>query len=379
MKMPSPSQLLGVKLKPTHQIHHPSHPSTLPATTLSQAFSAERANYARLRACDLEAWYPYLKDQTFPTVFVPLLQPEAEALVRCYWSKRHTAADVSQALRPNLDIASLEARISQALHSVDAGQGVFAKLSSRSAKDSHFCEFRAFQQMKSELQSVVQQVESNSASSENVTPLTTNRVYQLAIASSVSSLRLTSAADIIQAFVTSERVCEDDLPLALSFPKLWSQHIVLRRWVDIPSFCEVRGFVYDARLTALSQYFSGVFFPELVRCKERIMQLVVGVFQQIIGTVKQHFHPVEMVMDFAVDLERERVYLIELNPFGKPDGLGTGTILFDMNNPADRDILFGKSPFEFRVRTEPASISSLLHDGPLKDYLRDTGILQQLQ
>ena len=52
---------------------------------------------------------------------------------------------------------------------------------------------------------------------------------------------------------TSDRVCTDDLPLALSFPDKWSQHIVLRQWVTIPPQFELRAFVFGRKLTGLAQ------------------------------------------------------------------------------------------------------------------------------
>lgn len=42
--------------------------------------------------------------------------------------------------------------------------------------------------------------------------------------------------------------------------------------------------------------------------------------------------PPDYVVDFAVDPERNRAYVIEINPFGPPDGYGTGTPLFDLRN-----------------------------------------------
>ena len=68
---------------------------------------------------------------------------------------------------------------------------------------------------------------------------------------------------------------------------------------------------------------------------------------------------------------------IELNPFGKPDGMGTGTLLFDKSKASDLAVLFGEEPFEFRVVTAPpeTDIRRLLRDGPLKEWLREQGIL----
>jgi hypothetical protein len=44
---------------------------------------------------------------------------------------------------------------------------------------------------------------------------------------------------------------------------------------------------------------------------------------------------------------------------GKPNGQGTGTVMFDSANPSDLNILFGDAPFEFRVETAPIAIGGL--------------------
>ena len=48
-----------------------------------------------------------------------------------------------------------------------------------------------------------------------------------------------------------------DIPLALGFLDAWTQHVVLREFVTIPTQYEMRAFVYDCRLTALCQYCPG--------------------------------------------------------------------------------------------------------------------------
>jgi hypothetical protein len=89
---------------------------------------------------------------------------------------------------------------------------------------------------------------------------------------SVQCLRARSAAEVVEMFLTSDRVCEDDIPLALEHAHAWSQHIVLREWVDVPPQFEFRGFVYGDRLTALSQYFNNGFFPEVVEQRDLVLQ-----------------------------------------------------------------------------------------------------------
>ena len=76
-----------------------------------------------------------------------------------------------------------------------------------------------------------------------------NFVHTTVISSGIAALRCCSAADVIDTLITSDRVCTDDIPLALSFPSAWSQHVVLRQWRTIPPHHEFRAFVYGGKLT----------------------------------------------------------------------------------------------------------------------------------
>ena len=174
-------------------------------------------------------------------------------------------------------------------------------------------------------------------------------------------------------FATSDRVCEDDLPLALSFPGSWSQHIVLREWVPLPPSAEFRAFVYGGRLTGLSQYFCGACFPVIV---DRHAELLTRV-QHLFASIRERVPvtPADYVLDLAILPDDDRAFVIELNPFGPPDGMGTGTCLFRPSaSTHDADVLFGRAPFEFRFETQPtavAAVAQLVRDGtPLRDFLR---------
>jgi hypothetical protein len=180
-------------------------------------------------------------------------------------------------------------------------------------------------------------------------------------------LELKNAAEVMECFLSSDRCCADDLPLALSFSNSWTQHICLRTFVNIPTSHEFRAFVYDGKLTALSQYYVPAYFPELD--KEKVLALVQDSFPKIAAACP--LDPPEYSIDLAVDVEKERCYVIELNPFGKPDGMGTGTVLFDNKNPKDLKILFGEAPFEFRVVEENPNldVDKAVKAGALKDFL----------
>jgi hypothetical protein len=187
----------------------------------------ERAQNERLRACDLERWYDSLEKHTFRTVTVALLPAEAEALVALYWLKKKAeegeVVDIQKQQPDPAQLAALEAlraRIAAGVAELSCAGGVFAKLSSRSPKDSRMCEKRAFEMVKTRLSAL--------RDAQGAAAVDTNAVYAAVLGCGISALRLSTAEEIVECFSTSDRVCEDDIPLALSFPDQWSQHIVLR-------------------------------------------------------------------------------------------------------------------------------------------------------
>lgn len=373
--MISASDLQRVQLKSAG----PSAPS-LPAVdcpppaTLQSAVARERELQSRLRAVDLEAWYAALEPFTYRTVFLPLSIPQARAMAAVYhrlrraWREGHSAVghqdlggmeafvrDRLSTWRASNDadavaLAELEAIIEGAMSELAAsGGGVFCKLSSRSPKDSTIRQARAYDLVGARLAAV-------KSSGRTVT---SNDISCALMCASVQCLRARSAAEVVEMFLTSDRVCEDDIPLALEHAHAWSQHIVLREWVDVPPQFEFRGFVYGGRLTALSQYFNNGYFPEVVEHRDLVLQLVSDAFERMRALVP--LEPKEYVVDFAVDVAARRAYVIELNPFGAPDGMGTGTAMFDLRAPADRETLYGRAPFEFRVETAAAAVGLRTH------------------
>jgi hypothetical protein len=321
--------------------------------SLARAVQLETKQNARLRAVDVESWYDNIPEHTFPTVFIPLTPDDATAIRRQYYCKQQesttvTAAGIAaksalaamSAETMTSTLATLQGKVQAAIVKLGwEANGVFAKLSSRSPKDSVYCLQRAVAIVKNKL------IRQHTISPDSVDD---NAIVIAIMGASIECLKLNTAEEVLNCFTTSDRVCCDDIPLALSFAsKTWSQHLVIRKWVSIPTQNEFRGFVYNGQLTAVSQYYNDAYFPELEAKKAQIEALLRACFEDMKDRVG--VEPREYSIDFAVDLEHQKAYIIELNPFGKPDGLGTGTVLFDNKKQADLDVLFGVKPFEFRT------------------------------
>ena len=324
----------GVALK---KVDAPADGDTSGAPALRAALLAEAAANRALRAVDIEAWcHGELAAHSFRTILMPLSPADAEAIVSLYWQKK-PAGSAAQPTAPygtRMDrawhartdgspplpaLAALERRLDAAMAPLLEGAasdqaGIFAKLSSRSPKDSRMCQARALEGVCSELGEQVRR-------GSDPKTIARNDVTSTIMDETVKSLKLRSGADVLECFATSDRVCEDDLPLALSFRKAgdeasWSQHICLREWADIEPWQELRAFVVERELVALSQYFTGVRFLLLAQpaAKARALGAVRRMFEQVKAALHaedRHSYSLDIALigDRAVIIELKYIWI----------------------------------------------------------------------
>eukprot|EP00823_Brevimastigomonas_motovehiculus_P005894 TRINITY_DN4572_c0_g1_i1.p1 TRINITY_DN4572_c0_g1~~TRINITY_DN4572_c0_g1_i1.p1 ORF type:complete len:385 (+),score=50.97 TRINITY_DN4572_c0_g1_i1:80-1234(+) len=286
--------------------------------------------HRRVRAADLENWYESLKAFTYPTVFLPITIEEGCALMRAHESLKKYASKRDDNDVKALD--SLRTRLEKELKPFP--DGVFAKLSSRSPKDVAV--------KSSKTKEIFAHIRNESKQwDDNCALIALNQAH-------IESLKVKSATALLDLFIQSERIYED-LELAHERAKAWSQKIVIRKWVNVPIAHEIRAFVVNNRLTCMCQYYHYCYFPSLDKNKEKIQSLILDCFDTVSKLVP--ISPKEYVMDFAVDLDNNRCWVIEINPFGEFAGMGTSPAMFDLVQ--DHDTLFGKAKFEFRIETGP--------------------------
>lgn len=128
----------------------------------------------------------------------------------------------------------------------------------------------------------------------------------------------------------------------------WHMHFVVREFLPIPFEFELRGFVFQRRLVALTQYATDIFVESFVSHKQIIENNVCSYFET---QVKPRLDPVPDLEDYILDLvimwpDLSSIKVLELNPYTNQTGAG----FFDWT--IDADLLHGKAPFLFRVRTE---------------------------
>jgi len=159
----------------------------------------------------------------------------------------------------------------------------------------------------------------------------------------INSMKVLKAKEALDMFVESERI-KFDLELDLRFPDEFSNHVIVRLWEDIPLENEFRAFVFDHKLTAISQYFTQIYFPQLVEHKTEMLQQI----KQFWLSCKDAFEYEKFVIDFAIKRDGNAVVL-ELNPYN----ISTGSSLFSWHSEEDSDIMEGLKPFEFRILESP--------------------------
>lgn len=337
----------------------------------------------------LDTWYNgSLKEHTFETEFVELSEAEIDAMVR-----GSQFLDIEKSLSDEQQVAlhEIEKKLDTAIKKY-GDTGAFVKLSTRSPKDAIFykndvdfiTEIRlavinemevegqmakaSFQRVHSfrktsriqfkegenpENESSIpkalrQQKTENEAFSTNLTSKEPLKNATLRAFTRVMSTKnqVKTGKEAMYLLRHSLRVKED-----LQQIHNWNQiarikvNVSVRKWnPDVARFpgMEFRGFVYNNKLNAVSQYDDVVYYPNVTRHKEVICTRIKAFFEQHVKEALQEHK--NYVVDFFVG--PTDVYIIEINPFHN----GAGACLFTWREHRE---LFMNGPFEFRVVQSP--------------------------
>jgi len=301
----------------------------------------------RMLQSDMDFWYSNVSDVTYKTIFLPLSPEDALTLIHMYQSKM--AGDTPKQIHIDR-LMVIESQIEEKMKELYDGQenvGVFTKLASRSPKD-------ATNRIEIKYR-ILRELLEKKAAEKGTNHLEPNEIIICVFQAHISSFRLYTGKEVLETLLSSDRVITDELPLVLEHKdEVWKEQIVLRKWCDVAIQFEFRGFVYGNKLTGLCQYYDEVCYMDLVENKEKIKDLVLEFFEEVKERIP--IEPKEYVLDFLVDMKEEKVLIVEINPFGKPDGMGTGTVMFDLKKEHDYAVLFGEAEFEFRIETEPLTL-----------------------
>ncbi|CAG8528509.1 4408_t:CDS:2 [Cetraspora pellucida] len=120
--------------------------------------------------------------------------------------------------------------------------------------------------------------------------------------------------------------------------------LVLRKWYDVAPSMEFRCFVRNEELVAISQRDVN-YYPFLVDVQEDLETKIIQFFNT---NIRNKFFNRDYVFDAYVTRNRERVWLIDFNPFGPM----TDSLLFTWE-----DILTAAGPPIFRIITSQSQAS----------------------
>jgi len=284
-----------------------------------------------VQEANIEKWLDALKTETFDTKFVELTKTEARGLLKA--KSIDSIEQLENFLKNDSVMVKLENKIQKEIDEWTSEEkenpGVFAKLSSRSAKDVSDKDPRLLDKVQAHLYTLKER-DMNA------------KLWSL-ITVTTEALCVKDAHTIIRMFSQSDRISED-LESAFTVND-WNENVVLRKWVPIDVDMEFRGFVKNGRLNALSQYNYVLLSPRLHKLKDELAANIIKYWESNCKDKLEEIYPKGgYVIDFAV-LRDRKVLVIEVNPFAETTDGG----LFSWKK--ERKIL-EEGPFEFRLTGE---------------------------
>ncbi len=186
---------------------------------------------------------------------------------------------------------------------------------------------------------------------------------------STYAMRVTSGKKALQLFITSSRIqgffyvslnFVGDLEIYANGTMKEEFNVIVREFRTFDPDLEFRGFIYQSKFTALTQYNNFVAFPLLQAEHDYIVKLITKEFEdKIFPKIALKNYVLDFVLcapteeqyhnqtAFGVDrLKNLKVFVVEINPMAEFAGSG----LFSWEK--DKDVLLGFKPFEFRYVTQ---------------------------
>lgn len=292
--------------------------------------------------CNFENWYEKLKNVTFRSEYFPIEKKHAQLFVRIFpklelaknkdeWKSFFTNEELN--ILNDLEI-KLDLVISKFIKK--PSDFVFVKTSSRSAKDSPLAE----QNFKEVYKKHLSLLNENEKSSEN------QQVVCL-LKAAFDCLRVQKASQVLEMFFKSERIFQDML-LALEKIDLFHENFIIREFAAIDIDMEFRGFVFNRRLTGLSQYNYLIYSKRLNEHRDEIENEIKNFFyNQVLNKLNNFIE--NFIIDFAVFLNNADISckVIEINPFLDT----TDAALFSWEH--EKHLLQNSDDFCFRITERP--------------------------
>jgi hypothetical protein len=267
---------------------------------------SEHKNRHENNPFDIDQWYPVLKSITFKTFFLPLQFQEAIAIMHYYRQRYLYRLELTY-----IDIytlTNLEKKIQNFLNSNPIlKSSAFFRLCGRSPKDGDpYSSKKVREDYYSNLEKV-----SKFYNLDKNDPQT----KVLAI-SRTNLLKITNAKEVMSLLLSSERVYNDMFDWTQDGGK---EQIVFREFSDKLFYdYEFRGYVYNNKLCAITQYDHYGCYQHIINNKEKFEKMINEFWNNkvknlMIKVTKNY------VVDFCI-IDEKDVILIELSPFMRCTG-----------------------------------------------------------
>ena len=250
---------------------------------------------------DMDVWYPFLKDITFKTYFIPLKYKEAEAVINFNYFKNKNQNDRFTKEDTKI-LRNLEKKIDHYFQTNDdLKNGAMFRLSGRSGKDMDYYDNKKIYDL--------YQQNLEKVSKKLGTDKTDINTKYVAITTLMNRFKVNNGKEVLNVLLTSERLFLD--------LKDWLNHggreqMILRKWDD--SLCsdkEFRAFIQNNELKAICQDERFALFQDLVDNKDLYEKLINDYF-------KKSLQPLMKIPNYIADfciLKNNEVKLIEFSPF----------------------------------------------------------------
>ena len=310
-------------------------------------------------AFDIDVWYPILKDFTFFTVFLPLKRKEAIAMIHYYQQCYIKNGDQSDIVLTPYDIEilkELEHEIDKLLSNKDYKfhvNGAFMRLCGRSPKDGEPLDRNMVRTTYNEqLSNLLSQSDNDNNDRSNnsnmisfrkaeLKPYPNNANTKLIAIANTPYLKIGNGQEAMSILLSSERVYTD-LHDWIRYGE--PEQLVFRVWENELSLdLEFRVFVYNNKITAISQYDHYGVYPYLndnddnnsgkhkYKIKKHLKELMINKWKIIDKKILQDNY----VVDFGYLESKDEMIVIEISPFRQC----TGPACF--NWKIDHDIMYG--------------------------------------
>jgi hypothetical protein len=319
----------------------------------------EQSYFQLMEDTKFEKFWDVIQDYSFPAFFVPLSPETAQLLIDAHAQfVRSQDSGCPFSLSDHSGLLELCRAINSGardrgwIHDTagcEAAAGIFVRLSTRSPKDSVMFRPSLAAELRSEY-CILRQAEETDAST-TVASTALHALYRISVAAN----RCASAEMCMQLLAESKRIqgdLEHYVAECLRHPAPAPVfNFIVRPFVPFDVENEFRAFVFQRRLTAITQYNELCYFPRLQHCHEDVCRVMTHTTEALIAQLPSTLH--NCVIDFVCIREANgwSARVVEINPMAEFAGCG----LFSFEK--DWRVLQGHDAFQFRFQKDASHVA----------------------